>query len=176
MSTMTLAQLKLRAQISFPNTLDGYYQSLLDAAEEMCLQECGLDNGQDVQYFNGGASAYVLRMGPVNAVSSVIVNGTALEQGAYRFDARSAKLTIPGGTPKGVDNVVVTYSCAFTESELFMNCIAMTVQHLAKLQSAKQVGVLSRSTEGGTEQLDQKILPEAVKGALNKFKRGYVVA
>ena len=46
---------------------------------------------------------------------------------------------------------------------------------MAKLESSKQVGVISRTTDGGTEQLDQKMLPEAVRTALNRFKRGLML-
>ena len=84
-------------------------------------------------------------------------------------------LVIMSGTPAGVDNVKVVYVCSFTETELFKQAVAMTVQQMAKLQSSKLVGVISRSTEGGTEQLDQKMLPDAVKTALNKYKRGLML-
>lgn len=176
MSTMTLDQLKVRGSLTFPETLNAYYQSLLDAAEDMCLQDCGISaSGSVTEYLDGGARAYVLKYGPVSGVTSVTVDDDELGSGDYRLETRTGKLTILDGTPKGLDNVVVEYTCSFTESELFMQAIAMTVQQMAKLQSSKQVGVTSRSTEGGTEQLDQKMLPEAVRTALNKFKRGFVV-
>ena len=175
MSTMTLAELKLRGQLSFPETLNTYYQSLLDAAEEMCLQECGIASGTVTEYFNGGVRAFALNYGPVSSVTSVEIDGTTLQSSDYRLDSRAAKLTISAGTSVGVDNVKVVYTCAFTETELFKQAIAMTVQQMAKLQSSKQVGVVSRTTDGGTEQLDQKMLPEAVKTALNKFKRGFAL-
>ncbi len=174
MSTMTLAQLKTRGQISFPANLDGYYQALLDAAEEACLAECGIINGNITQFFDGGVRAFALTCGPVSSVTSVTVDGTALEASAYRLD-RGGKLVILNGTRRGVDNVEVVYACAFTESELFMQAVAMTVQQLAKLESSKQVAVLNRTTEGGTEQLDQNLIPLAAKTALNKFKRGFVL-
>ena len=175
MSTMTLAELKLRGQLSFPETLNTYYQSLLDAAEEMCLQECSIVSGSVTEYFNGGSRAFALNYGPVSSVTSVEIDGKVLDAGAYRFDQRASKLTVPGGTSVGIENVKVTYACAFTETELFKQAVAMTVQQMAKLQSSKQVGVVSRTTDGGTEQLDQKMLPDAVKTALNKFKRGFAV-
>lgn len=175
MSTMTLEQLKVRGQLSFPTTLDPFYQSLLDAAEDMCLQECGIESGSATEYFNGGVRSFALTHGPVSGITSVEVNGTTLESTAWRFDQRAAMLVITAGTPVGVDNVKVVYACAFAESELFMQAVAMTVQQMAKLQSSKQVGVVSRSTEGGTEQMDQKMLPDAVKTALNKFKRGLML-
>ena len=175
MSTMTLAELKLRGQLSFPETLDTYYQSLLDAAEEMCLQECSIVSGSVTEYFNGGSRAFALNYGPVSSVSSVEVGGKLLAAGDFRLDSRAGKLTIMDGTPAGVENVKVVYSCSFTESELFKQAVAMTVQQMAKLQSSKQVGVVSRTTDGGTEQLDQKMLPDAVKTALNKFKRGFAI-
>lgn len=175
MSTMTLDQLKVRGQLNFPELLNSYYQSLLDAAEDMCLQECGIETGNVVEYFNGGVRSFALTYGPVSSVTSVEVNGTVLDSTAWRLDSRAAMVVILSGTAAGVDNVKVTYSCAFQESELFMQAVAMTVQQMAKLQSSKQVGVVSRSTEGGTEQLDQKMLPDAVKTALNKFKRGFIL-
>jgi len=175
MSTMTLAELKVRGQISFPSTLDTFYQSLLDAAEDMCLQECGIETGNVTEYFKGGVRSFALTHGPVSSVTSVEVNGTLLDGSAWRLDQRAAMLVIMSGTPAGVDNVKVVYVCSFTETELFKQAVAMTVQQMAKLQSSKLVGVISRSTEGGTEQLDQKMLPDAVKTALNKYKRGLML-
>lgn len=175
MSVMTLAELKVRGQISFPSTLDTFYQALLDAAEDMCLQECGIETGNVTEYFNGGVRSFALTHGPVSTVTSVEVNGSLLENTAWRFDQRAAMLVIMSGTSAGVDNVKVVYTCSFTESELFKQAVTMTVQQMAKLESSKQVGVVSRSTEGGTEQLDQSMLPEAVKTALNKFKRGFML-
>ena len=175
MSVMTLDQLTERGQLCFPAEKEEFYQHLLDAAEDMCLQECGIENGAVTEYFNGGVRSFALTHGPVSGITSVEVNGTALESTAWRFDQRAEMLVINNGTPAGVDNVVVVYACAFTESELFMQAVAMTVQQMAKLQSSKMVGVISRSTEGGTEQMDQKMLPDAVKTALNKFKRGLML-
>ena len=175
MSVMTLAQLKVRGQISFPETLNAYYQALLDAAEDMCLQECGIETGNVTEYFNGGVRSFALTHGPVSGITSVEVDGTTLQSTAWRLDTRASMLVVNNGTPAGVDNVKVVYACAFTENELFMQAVAMTVQQMAKLESSKLVGVISRSTEGGTEQMDQKMLPDAVKTALNKFKRGLML-
>lgn len=175
MSTMTLEELKLRGQLNFPETLNSYYQSLLDAAEEMCLQECNIDSGNVTEFFNGGGRDFLLTYGPVSSVISVTVGGQELQEGSWRFEARGSRLVISSGTAPGVDNVKVVYACSFTQTEPFKQAIAMTVQQMAKLQSSKQVGVVSRTTDGGTEQLDQKMLPEAVRTALNKFKRGFIL-
>ena len=175
MSVMTLDQLTERGQLCFPEEKADFYQYLLDAAEDMCLQECGIENGNVTEYFNGGVRGFALTHGPVSGITSVEVNGTLLDSSAWRFDTRAAMLVVIAGTPAGVDNVKVVYACAFTESELFMQAVVMTVQQMAKLQSAKLVGVVSRSTEGGTEQMDQKMLPDAVKTALNKYKRGLML-
>lgn len=172
---MTLAELKLRGQLSFPASLDTYYQSLLDAAEEACLAECGIDSGTATEYFNGGFRAYMLSYGPVSSITSVQVDGTTLENANYRLEGRGSKLVILKETAMGVGNLKVVYSCGFTETELFKNAVAMTVQQLAKLQSSKQVSVINRTTEGGTEQLDQNLIPVAAKTALSKYKRGLVL-
>lgn len=173
MSIMTLAQLKVRGSMNFPQTLDGYYQGLLDAAEEACLSYCGIEDGSVTEYFNGGARAFYLSHGPVCSVTSVESDGVVLSAGDYRLEADGSKLVISGGTGKGVDNVKVVYACAFTGSELFMQAVALTVQQMARLESSKQAGVTSRTTEGGTEQIEQSIPPLAAKTALNKFVRGH---
>lgn len=175
MSTMTLAELKLRGQLSFPQTLDTYYQSLLDAAEDACLAECGIDNGTATEYFDGGHRAYMLSYGPVSAITSVTVGETALQSTDFRIEGRGSKLVILKETAMGVGNLKVVYSCGFTETELFKHAVAMTVQQMAKLQSSKQVAVINRTTEGGTEQLDQNLIPLAAKTALNKYKRGLIL-
>ena len=175
MSTMTLAELKVRGQLSFPQTLDAYYQSLLDAAEDACLAECGIDNGTATEYFDGGHRAYLLSYGPVSSITSVEIDGTLLGQANYRLEGRGSKLVILTETAMGVGNLKVVYSCGFTETELFKHAVAMTVQQMAKLQSSKQVAVINRTTEGGTEQLDQNLIPLAAKTALNKYKRGLIL-
>lgn len=175
MSTMILAELKLRGQLSWPASLDTYYQSLLDAAEDACLAECGIDKGSCTEYFDGGHRAYFLTFGPVSGITSVEVNGTALASADYRQEGRGSRLVILKETALGVGNLKVVYSCGFTETELFKHAVAMTVQQIAKLQSSKQVAVINRTTEGGTEQLDQNLIPLAAKTALNKYKRGFIL-
>lgn len=175
MSTMTLAQLKVRGALSFPETLNTYYQALLDAAEEACLSYCGIENGSVNEFFNGGVRAFALSHGPVSSVTSVTVDGVSLDAADYRYEARGAKIVISKGTNPGVDNVKIVYACSFTESELFMQAIALTVQQLAKLESSKQAGVTSRTTEGGTEQIEQSVPPLAAKTALSRFMRGHAL-
>ena len=175
MSKMTLADLQDKGALSFPASRNAYYQSLLDAAEEACLGYCGLEEGSVVEYFNGGARGFFLTHGPVSEINSVEVGGVALDPGEYRLDSRASKLVITNGTRYGVDNVKVVYLCAYAESELFKQAVALTVQQMAKLESSQQAGVTSRTTEGGTEQIEQSIPPLAAKTALNKFVRGHAL-
>lgn len=44
--------------------------------------------------------------------------------------------------------------------------------HLAKLQASGLMGVTQRTTDGGTETIEQNALPTVVRGLLQRYKTG----
>lgn len=167
---VTVEELKTIYGFSFTDKATAEYASLLATAEEECLSYAGLELGDIDEYIDGnGGRSYILTHKPVLEVSSVTINGTPV---LFRYEKRARKLVLSSNASEGAE-IIVSMRLGWetgSEPSALKTAIALTVQHLSKLQSSKQMGVLSRTTEGGTEQIEQSIPPLAVKGLLDKFK------
>ncbi len=112
----------------------------------------------------------------VASVSSVSKrNGStyeAVDPSLYRVDSESGILTLYFEPELGPDAVKVEYNAGWSDSavpEDIRYCIAETVRYMSKVSTSSQVGVTSRTTEGGTEQLEQGMPPAFVKQHLRRW-------
>lgn len=170
---LTVEDLKSKYGISVSN-LD-QLEILLETAEEECLSYAGLTSKTVEEFFSGGSRIVALSYRPIREISAVTINGAEAE---YRYDERAASITFPFSTPAGIDNIKVVYSTGFEEGKapaVLKTAIALTVQHLLKINNAKLIGVTNRAVEGGTEQIEQSIPPLAVKNLLQGYKRSISV-
>lgn len=146
------------------------FQTILDTAEEECLAYAGLEIGEINEYLDGdGGCVYCISHKPVQRIVSVTVDGRSV---SYRFEKRSQKIVLECSVSMKTE-IVVTMMLGWetgSEPSTLKTAIALTAQHLAKLQNAKMMGILTRTTEGGSEQIEQSIPPLAVKGLLDRFK------
>ena len=164
---LTLDDLRTVYGFSFPKSQDEAYQALLATAEEEVLRYAEIEQGDVEEYFPGGDSGYVLTHTPVLEIKSVKVDGMEV---SYRYEKR-ASYVVPASSGS---EVVVAYSCGWSEGavpETIKTAIAFTVQHLMKLSSGKLLGINSRSTEGGTEAIEQSTPPLAVQKMLEPYRR-----
>ena len=165
---LTLDDLRTVYGFSFPKSQDETYQALLSTAEEEVLRYAEIEQGDVEEYFPGGDSGYVLTHTPVLEVKSVKVNGA---EAAYRYEKRANYIKVSSSSGS---EVVVAYSCGWAEGkvpETIKTAIAFTAQHLMKLSSGKLLGISSRSTEGGTETIEQSTPPLAVQKMLEPYRR-----
>ena len=165
---LTLDDLRTKYGFSFPESQDDVYQSLLSVAEEEVLAYAEIEQGDVEEHFPGGDAGYVLTHTPVQKVISVKVDGS---EANYRFEKRANYVALSASSGS---EVVVSYSCGWNEDgvpETIRTAIAFTVQHLSKLQAGKLLGINSRSTEGGTETIEQSTPPLAVQKMLERFRR-----
>ena len=160
---LTLDDLRQNYGMNFPVS-DPQYVALLETAEEECISYADIEFGNVVEYFPSGKALTLTHL-PVKVIKSVTCNDSPI---SYRYEKRSHQVIL---STECNTEVVVEYECGFeTVPAILKAAVALTVQHLSKLQSSKQMGVLSRSTEGGTEQIEQSIPPIAVKSLLNKYR------
>ena len=168
---LTLDDLRTLYGFSFPKSQDEAYAALLATAEERVLSYAEIEQGEVEEYFPAG-KIFVLTHLPVLSVESVKVSGQDIE---YRFEKRP-NAVILSSEPES--EVVVSYSCGWAEGnvpETIKTAIAFTVQHLMKLSSGKLLGINSRSTEGGTETIEQSVPPLAVQKMLEPYRRNKVL-
>lgn len=167
---VTVEDLKTTYGFSFSDKAKAEYEALLSSAEEECLSYAGLEIGDIDEYIDGnGGKIYCLTHKPVLEIASVTIDG---ESADYRYEKRANKIVLSKKASDGAE-IIVSMKLGWSEGNepsALKTAIALTTQHLSKLQSSKQMGVLSRTTEGGTEQIEQSIPPLAVKGLLDKFK------
>lgn len=167
---VTLDELKTKFGFSFPAAKSDVYQSYLNLAEEACLSYAGLEEGTVTEIFDGGSRSFVLTHGPILSISSVKVSDA---ESPYRFEKRSGSIILPS-VPEGTDAVEIKYECGWEEGKapyLLKAAVAFSMQHIAKLNEAKLVGINSRTTEGGTESIDQSVPPLAAQKILARFKQ-----
>lgn len=165
---LTLDDLKKDYGFDFPASKDSSYAALLATAEEQVLSYAEIEQGDVEEHFPGGDAGYVLTHTPVLEISSVKVNGAEI---SYRFEKRANYLAL---TSSSGSEVVISYRCGWKEGEIpesIRTAIAFTMQHLMKLSSGKLLGISSRSTEGGTETIEQSTPPLAVQKMLERFRR-----
>lgn len=168
MEILTLDDLRLRYGLSFPDSLSIQYQTMLDTAVEACLSYAGIEEGLVEEHFLDAGRTLHLTHAPIKDVVSVKASDEELP---FRFDKRSSSVIISPYLARRTGEIVVAYNVGWAVVPAsFKSAVALTVQHLSKLQNSKQMGVLSRTTEGGTEQIEQNIPPLAVKGLLDSFR------
>lgn len=147
------------------------YENLLLTAEEEVLEYAGLSLNEDAEeYFEGnGARTFLLVRKPIMDVTNVTVGGEPVD---FRFNERTRMLTL---SSPAYAEVKVEEWLGFTKMpRILKKAIAETVQYWAKYINSNMVGVTSRSTDLGTETLEQWELPTAVKSALERFKNAVV--
>ena len=165
---LTLDDLRTKYGFSFPAGQEESYQALLATAEEEVLAYAEIEQGDVDEYFLGGDTGYVLTHTPVLEIKSVTVDGA---EAAYRYEKRAGYVSL---TSFRGSEVVISYSCGWRDGdapETIKTAIAFTLQHLMKLSSGKLLGINSRSTEGGTETIEQSTPPLAVQKMLEKYRR-----
>lgn len=148
------------------------YTELLETAEEEVLEYAGLElGGEAVEFFEGkGARVYLLSRKPVLEVTAVTVSGAPV---AFRFDPRARAIHLDSPA-YGVVAASLVLGFAKVPRNI-KKCIAETVQYWSKYINSNQVGVTTRTTDLGTETLEQWHLPTAVKSALDQYKNSAVV-
>ncbi len=154
---------ELRKVYGISVSTDEQLTAFAETAEAAVLSYAGLSEGEVSEHFTDSSMLF-LTYTPIKKILSVTAEGNNI---AYRFEKRGHSIILD----HTVSKAVVTYSCGFDKYPADIKAaIALTVQHLAKLQNAKLMGVLSRSTDGGTESIEQAIPPIAVKGLLDRYR------
>lgn len=187
MVVLTPDDLRKRYGLSLPADKDAMYAEFIETATRACLGYIGRNPfglASISQYFDGGGLRVVLTSFPIVRVVNVYVDPShvyseALEPSGYRVDEGCGLIQFYRQIPPGVDVVKVDYETGWAASEAVpadvRACIALTVQHMLKLTQSKQLGVTSRTTEGGTEQIEQSIPPLAVQKLLNPYRMNMVI-
>ena len=171
---VTLDDLRTRYGFSFPESQNAAYTDLLSTAEEACLSYASIELGSVEEHFKGGGSIYVLTHSPVLSVESVKIGERDV---VFRYEKRSETVVLGSASSEEAE-VIVNYACGWEEGNVpssLRTAIAFTVQHLSKLNSTKLLGITSRSTEGGTESIEQSVPPLAVQKLLEPFRRNKVL-
>lgn len=170
---VTVEDLRSIYSFDIPKTQEPKYAELIAVADEACRAYAEIEEGEVQEWFDGG-NICCLTHTPVQKILSVSVAG--VETSNYIYKARSKSIHIVEPPFDSNSRVVVSYLCGWTEEpRLFKAAVALTVQHLAKITASRLAGVITRTTEGGTEQYDQEIIPAAAKAQLNYYRSNKVL-
>lgn len=160
---------------TIPADQEARWEALLQTAEEEVLAYAWVEQGSTEEHFPGGSSCYVLTSCPVIDVSGATVDGSAVE--IKRFDRKASALYLTQETPEGSD-VCVSYTSGWADGQIpatILKAIAFTASHLNRLEAGRLLGTTSRTTDGGTEQIEQTTPPLAVQKMLQRFRRNGVM-
>ncbi len=158
------------------------YVPLIEAATAACSLYLQRDLGVSpfIEFFDGDSQVRVLSHTPVVSVTGVCVDPgrmyqVPLDPRDYRIEHETGILVFYDRVPEGRDVIKVEYTAGWDNVPAdILYCIAMTVQHMRTTQSADMAGVISRTTDGGSETLDQSIPPLAVQAHLAMYRRNPV--
>ncbi len=181
MTTPLLTPEDLRTEYGFSinPTQETQYESLIKTATEACFRYIGRDLSVETfdQYADGNSQVIVLDNSPVVSITGVSLDpgrtyATKLLESSYRLDPASGVLRIYDPIPQGEDAVKISYTAGYSEVPAdILYCIAMTVQYMRMVLQADLAGVSSRTTDGGTQAIEQSIPPLAVKNHLAIYQR-----
>lgn len=181
MAVITVDDLKNKYSFTFSTNSTAVYENYISVATEACMKVIGLSSEGTavcVDYFDSGFMSFSLYSGPVVSIDKI-----ECWNGAEWIDVKLSNAIIQLGSGivsfrrnlavKGDKTVRITYTAGFNEwpTDLKM-CIAMTVQHLAKMMQSNMVGVNTRTLDGGVEALDANIPPLAVQNHLQRYRIG----
>ncbi len=162
MALVTFDELKsLYGMPTLKDTNKTQYDNLLETAEEEVLAYAGITLSGEYEETLEGETKYVL-------VKKPIIEIVECSAELYSFNDRTNVLSVPTE-----ERVTVKYSLGYdvTPPRILKQCVAITVQYWAKMLNSNMIGVSSRSTDMGSETLEQYELPTPVKSALDRFRR-----
>lgn len=185
MAILTIEELKTKYGFSFSSNKDEQMRSALAAAESVCLKYLGFENEittSFVQYFDGGYSRFVLKFAPVVRVLNIYIDTERrflepISDDFYRLDEKTGVVTLYcRPAPSGRDVMKVEYEAGYsTVPEDIKMCIALTCQQISRLVQSSLVGITSRTTDGGTESIDQNFPTLAVQKTLERYRLGRIL-
>lgn len=119
MALCTQADVEYRLQITFDNDPDDGITALIAAAEGHIEREAdrfaSLEDGARTETFDAPESPAIwLRHTPINSITSITVDGTALTSSQYKFTAAGRVIRVAGGRERSwstakIQTVVVVY-------------------------------------------------------------------
>ena len=179
MALLTPQDLREKYGFSINPTQETQYEALIKTATDACFRYIGRDLNVESfsQFSDGQVQVVVLDNTPVVSITGVFIDPgraytTKILDSSYRLDPQSGVLIIYAPVPQGIDAVKIIYTAGWTEipSDV-LYCIAMTVQYMRTVLQADLAGVSSRTTDGGTQAIEQNIPPLAVKNHLAIYQR-----
>lgn len=168
--------------------LDEFIEKQLGYASDhinvYCQRDFEFHEDETEKYSGNGQDTIALRNFPVVDVSSVEVNGSEIDEDAYRIEGGTSYSRENSGVLKRVDgdvwrqgvlNIVVTYTWGYESVPDVVNDIAveMAVDALkSAVNNYKTGGLDSMSIEGfQTKFTDRHTLDESQRGRLRPFKK-----
>ncbi len=184
MAVLTCNDLRTVYGLNLPSSKDAQWTELIKVAESACLGWLGYDKfgtASATEYFDDVAGSTIqLKLFPVKS-AAVYLNGkngewgSPLQSGSYRLDGKAGTIRLYASNSAGVDAIKVEYTYGWELDEIPADvkaCIAQTVQYLTRLTQTGQIGVTQRTTDGGTESIEQNIPPLAVRSVLLRYRPG----
>lgn len=173
---LTVADLRNYYGFKIQTASEAMFSRMIEAAQDACARYLGMESlkqKRSVSEFfqdSNGVKFFVLSANPLDTVTSVLDGARVLAPSDYRVDRNSGIVLVKSGA--SASEVEVQYVIGWGEDvpKDILYCVAMTVQKMAKDSQSARMGEISRSIEGGSENWEQTVVPQAVQNYLDKYR------
>ena len=177
--------------MNLPASNDAVWQDCIDTAEEQCrrIMDIGRDwmSSRSVFFDGDEAEGGLLPLGraPIVSCTVRIDDGShtfpslLVEGSGYRLDREVGVVVLYGyhHIHDGRDAVRCDITYGWTKDDIpegVRRAIAWTALYISKLTASNQIGVTQRTNDGGTESIEQSMVPNAVYKTLEYYRTGRV--
>ncbi|MDD7201127.1 MAG: hypothetical protein SPF89_03635 [Sphaerochaetaceae bacterium] len=192
MSVLAPSDLRKTYNMNLPASADAVWQDCIDTAEDQCRRvlDVGGDwSAQRTAYFDAADvrnGLLALGRAPVLALRVWLDDGSRtwpglLDAGSYRLDPETGIVVLYGSPaiPEERDAVKAEFTYGWTADSIpagIKRAIAWTAQYIAKMTGSNQIGISQRTNvDGGTESIEQSMVPAAVMKTLDYYRTGRIV-
>lgn len=174
-AVLSVEDLRQKYGFHFTDAQNAYFTNMISVAEKACANYLGMEalmqtiTWEEIFETAKGQRYVILSASPLNAVSKVIDNGEEIS--SYEAFPQTNVVLLSNGASGS--EVRVQYTTGWTSApEDVVYCVAMTVQAMSRMANAGHMGKTSQSTEGGTEQIEQSVVPLAIRQHLDRYRLG----
>lgn len=170
---LSVDDLRAKYGFRFNKDQDAYFTQMILSAQRACADYMDMDSLSSVvsctenYELAKGQRILVLSGTPFKSVEKVYLDD--VETSSWSIGSRSAVVYL---SEHSANTAKVVYTIGWGSSipEDVLYCVAMTVQHMARMANASLMGKNSLTTDGGSETYEQSVCPLAVRQYLDRYR------
>lgn len=170
---LTVEDLRTKYGFHFSESQEAFFENMILAAQKACARYMDMETlkqtlvCEEVFDTTPGQRYIVLSGSPLKSVEHVYDGD--VDVSSFRVSIKSNVIRMNRGLSG--QEVVVSYTVGWESvPEDVLYCVAMTVQVMSRMANSGFMGKNSQSTEGGSETIEQAVVPLAVRQYLDRYR------